>query len=88
MERTETELWKEPPEPLLELIAEKITADNSSWEGTPTALAKWLAVDLKPNALTMKLNVNAGRLYNEYGIRYENKRSHDGRKVKLYHEQA
>lgn len=88
LERTETELWKEPPEPLLELIAEKITADNSSWEGTPTALAKWLAVDLKPNALTMKLNVNAGRLYNEYGIRYENKRSHDGRKVKLYHEQA
>ena len=88
LEQLETELWKEPPEPLLEFIAEKITADNSSWEGTPTALAEWLAVDLKPNALTMKLNINAGRLYNEYGIRYENKRCHDGRKVRLYLEQA
>ena len=88
LERTETELWKEPPEPLLELIAEKITADFSEWQGTPTELCDFLSVDMKANALTMKLNINAGRLYNEYGIRYENKRSHDGRKVRLYLEQA
>lgn len=44
--------------------------------------------ELKAHALTMKLNINAGRLYNEYGIRYENKRCHDGRKVRLYLEQA
>lgn len=88
LERMETELWKEPPEPLLELIAEKITADFSEWQGTPTELCDFLLTDMKANALTMKLNVNAGRLYNEYGIRYENKRSHDGRKVKLYLEQA
>ena len=88
LERKETELWKEPPEPLLEIIAEKITADFSEWQGTPTELCDFLAVDMKANALTMKLNINAGRLYNEYGIRYENKRGHDGRKVKLYLEQA
>lgn len=88
LERTETELWKEPPEPLLEIIAGKITADFSEWQGTPTELCNFLSVDMKANALTMKLNVNAGRLYNEYGIHYENKRSHDGRKVKLYLEQA
>lgn len=88
LERTETELWKEPPEPLLELIAEKITADFSEWQGTPTELCDFLSVDMKANALTMKLNINAGRLYNEYGIRYENKRCHDGRKVRLYLEQA
>ena len=88
LERKETELWKEPPEPLLEIIAEKITADFSEWPGTPTELCDFLAVDMKANALTMKLNINAGRLYNEYGIRYENKRGHDGRKVKLYLEQA
>lgn len=88
LERTETELWKEPPEPMLEIIAEKITIENPSWKGTPTELTEWLAVDMKANALTMKLNINAGRLYNEYGIRYENKRCHDGRKVKLYLEQA
>ena len=83
----ETELWKEPPEPLLEKIAKLLSSESNEWQGTPTALAEWLAVDLKPNALTMKLNVNAGRLYNEYGIRYENKRCHDGRKVTLTYEQ-
>ena len=88
LERTETELWKEPPEPLLEIIAEKITADFSEWQGTPTELCEFLSVEMKANALTMKLNVNAGRLYNEYGIRYENKRCHDGRKVRLYLKQA
>lgn len=88
LERMETELWKKPPEPILELIAEKITTDNSSWQGTPTELSDFLSVDMKANALTMKLNINAGRLYNEYGIRYENKRCHDGRKVRLYLEQA
>lgn len=88
LERTETELWKEPPEPLLEIISEKITADFSEWQGTPTELCDFLSVDMKANALTMKLNVNAGRLYNEYGIRYENKRCHDGRKVRLCFEQA
>ena len=83
LERIETELWKEPPEPLLEIIATKITKDFTFWEGTPTELVEFLAVDLKPNTLTLKLNVNAGKLFNEYGIRYKNKRCHDGRKVTL-----
>ncbi len=42
---------------------------------------------MKANALTLKLNVGAGRLYSEYGIRYINKRCHDGRKVTLTLEQ-
>ena len=45
-----------------------------------------LAVDMKANALTMKLNVNTGRLYCEYGIRYWNSRTHDGRKIVLRYE--
>ena len=47
LERMETELWKKPPEPILELIAEKITTDNSSWQGTPTELSDFLSVDMK-----------------------------------------
>ena len=35
------------------------------------------------NILTRKLNVSADRLYNDYGIRYESKRTHEGRVVKL-----
>ena len=83
LETAETELWKEPPEPLLEKVAEFITADNTVWCGTPTELVEVLGVDMKANALSMKLNINAGRLFNEYGIYYENKRCHDGRKVRL-----
>ncbi|MDL2289521.1 helicase RepA family protein [Clostridia bacterium OttesenSCG-928-F22] len=83
LERTETELWKEPPEPLIEEIGRRITASAPMWQGTPTELCSFLGVDVQPNTLTKKLNVNAGRLYNECGIRYENKRCHDGRRVRL-----
>lgn len=84
--RAETELWKEPPEPLLEEIAKHFTADNPKWIGTPTELAAILGVDMKPNTITMKLNINAGKLYDDYGIRYESKRTHDGRRVVIIRE--
>ena len=87
LEKTETELWKQPPDPLLENIADKIARGNSEWQGTPTELVDFLGVEMKANALTMKLNINAGRLFDEYGIRYQNKRCHDGRRVSLAFEQ-
>ena len=87
LERVETELWKEPPEPILETVAEFITTDNDEWQGSPTELVEQLHLDMKPNALTLKLNVNAGKLFNEYGIRYKNKRTHSGRLVRLSLEQ-
>lgn len=83
LDRTETELWKAPPEPLLEEVAKRVTADCPCWVGGPTELVVFLGVDMKANALSLKLNVNAGRLLEEYGIRYESKRCHDGRKVRL-----
>lgn len=88
LEEIETELWKAPPEPLLEEIAKRITEDAPDWEGTATELVNLLGVDMKPNALSTKLNINASRLRNEYGIRYKRSRSHDGRKMELHLEQA
>ena len=82
-DRAEIELWKAPPEPLLDEVAKKITAENSLWVGSPTDLVIFLGVDVKANALSLRLNVNARRLLDEYGISYESKRSHDGRKVRL-----
>ncbi len=79
----ETELWKEPPEPILDEIAKRITENNPVWIGSPTELVEYLGLDMRANALTLKLNVNAGRLLREYSIRYDNKRCHDGRKVRL-----
>ena len=73
---------------MLEKVAAFITADNAEWCGSPTELVVVLGIDMKANALSMKLNINAGRLFNEYGTCYENKRCHDGRKVRLHLEQA
>lgn len=88
LERAETELWKAPPEPLLDRIAEKITEDCSEWSGSPTELCTFLGIDWKPNVLTQRLNVNASRLLEEYGIRYWSKRSHAGRGIWLRRERA
>ncbi len=82
-ESAETELWKSPPDPLLEKIAELVTAENPEWTGTATELVELLGLDLKPNILTLKLNVTAAQLLNEYGIVYENTRTHSGRSVIL-----
>ncbi|MBQ3427031.1 MAG: AAA family ATPase [Clostridia bacterium] len=87
LDSAETELWKEPPEPLLIKLADFVTEENPQWIGSPTELVQVLGLDIKPNVLTLKLNVNAGRLYNEYGIRYENNRTHSGRLVRLTLEQ-
>mgnify|MGYP002587474854 FL=1 len=83
LERVETELWKAPPEPLLEQVSAFLSSGSKEWAGTPTELASILGVDMKPNALTRRLNVNAGRLLNEYGIRYESSRNRNERTVKL-----
>lgn len=48
LERTETELWKEPPDILLERIAAIITSDNPSWQGTPTELVELLGAEMLP----------------------------------------
>ena len=86
LEKTETELWTEPPDPLLEAVAGLVNADSPTWQGTATALVDALGVDMKPNTLTMRLNVTAGRLFNEHGIRYKNTRSHAGRQIVLTYE--
>lgn len=44
-----------------------------------TELVAALGLKMKPNALSMRLNVRAGKLQCEYDIRYESHRSHAGR---------
>ena len=85
-EKSETELWKEPPEPLLEKIAVTLFSESNRWEGTASELCERLGVDIKPNVLSLRLSINASRLFRDYGIRYQNSRTHDGRKVLLWKE--
>ena len=81
--KTETELWKEPEDPLLEKIKELVTIDQPEWTGTATELVQILQVEMQPNALSRKLNVSLERLILEYGIQYKTERGHDGRKIRL-----
>ena len=75
--------YTEPPEPVLEAIGNFINADNPNWEGTATELIEKLELDIKPNALSLKLNVNAGKLYNLYFVQYSNKRTHKAKLIQL-----
>ena len=86
LEKAETKLWEEPPDPLLEAVRKLVNVESPNWQGTATALVDALGVDMKPNTLTMRLNVTAGRLFNEHGVRYKNSRSHAGRQIILRYE--
>ena len=75
--------YTEPPEPVLEAIGGFINSDTPTWEGTATELIEKLELDIKPNALSLKLNVNAGKLYNLYFVQYTNKRTHKAKLIQL-----
>lgn len=81
--KAETELWKQPPNPLLEAINNFLTEDRSEWEGTATELVRQLPdMQIQANVLSRKLNVINSQLLNDYGIFYDNKRGHE-RKIIL-----
>ena len=86
--KAETELWKEPADSILEAVAKVVSEEQPLWSGTASELLQLLPdLDVQPNILTRKLNIGAERLYVDYGIRYESKRGHSSRVVKLTLEQ-
>lgn len=87
LESVETEIWKEAPEPVLGQL-NRLIGNADHWSGSPTELVQALGIDMKANALTFKLNANAGRLHDEYGIKYSSSRSHAGRRIELKRDNA
>ena len=83
LDRTETELHREPPDFTLEAVARLVTSEQPEWTGSPSELAEALNTGMAANALTKYLNIKCGRLKDEYGISYENKAKHSGRRVTL-----
>ena len=83
LDHAETQLWIEPPEPVLEAVAALLTPMEPEWTGTATDLQTALKLNIKPNQLSTKLNVNAKRLMADYNIRYSNSRTHAGRRITL-----
>ena len=49
LERKENELWKEPPDPLLEEISRLLHGDLTEWQGSATELIALLNQDIQPN---------------------------------------
>ena len=86
--KAETELWKEPPDEVLEHISGFMEL-RRNWQGTATQLLQEIPeLKLQPNVLTRKLNVGMERLYLEKHIRYESSRGHDGRIISLVKEES
>lgn len=82
-DHADTELYKEPPDPLLERVAALVTDERPTWQGSATELIAELGLELKPNALAKRLNVNATKLLNEYQIRYTNAHTKTGSLITL-----
>ncbi len=81
--KAETELWQEPPDPILEAVADFLRIRDLQWHGSASELIAMLSLEIQPNVLTRRLNIGAERLWTEYNIRYESNRNHFGRTIKL-----
>ena len=73
--------------PELRLLIDAVQSSKFITENKSRELIEKLELDIKPNALSLKLNVNAGKLYNLYFVQYSNKRTHKGRKITLRYDE-
>ena len=83
LDHVEAEPWVEPTDAVLEAIAALVNETAPVWNGTATELVATLGLDLKPNALAMRLNIRAGKLEDQYHICYTSNRNHAGRNIQL-----
>ena len=83
LERREKELYREPPDRVLEAVAGLVNDESREWTGSPTELAEAAGLDMAANALSKYLNVKAGSLLEKHRVAYENRATHGGRRVKL-----
>lgn len=83
LDHAEAEIWRAPPDPLLEKVAVLVTPDAPEWCGSPSELAVAIGTDVAANVLTRQLNVNAVRLRSDYRIEYGRRLRHEGRRIYL-----
>ena len=86
LERAETELWQEAPDPFLDGIAAFLSSTGGQWDGTASELCGLLHLDCKPNVLSLRLGVGSARLLRDHDICYKASRNHGGRKISLWKE--
>ena len=82
-DHADTELYKEPPDPLLERVAALVTVEQPAWQGSATELIAATGCEIQPNTLAKRLNVNAAKLLCDYQIRYTNSHTKTGSRITL-----
>ena len=63
LDHVECELWKSEVDPLVEQVGQLMGTELPEWEGSASELVEKLGLDIGPNILTRKLNVNARTLH-------------------------
>ena len=89
----ETERFKEPPNPLLELVSRLVNEKKQSWSGTATELAQCLSEmdssqNFTPNWIVRTLNAQQENLLRDHGVRYISRRTREGKTLSLRWEMA
>lgn len=74
-DHADKEPYREPPDPLLEKVAELVMEESPTWQGSATDMISALAFDMQSNALAKWLNVKAGRLLSDFKVSYKNVRT-------------
>lgn len=81
--KAETELWKEPADPVLEAIANVVSEEHPLWRGTASELLRLLPnLEVQPNVFTRKLNIGAEVVYRLWYPLCK-QQEHNGRMIKL-----
>lgn len=78
LDHAERELWKAPPDPLLEKVAGLVKEAGYTWEGRASELAAALQEDIQPNLLVRRLNIGKSKLAELYQVEYAAKRNRNG----------
>lgn len=82
-DHADRELWKEPPDPLLEAIAKMLTAEKPMWQGSATELITLLGVDIQPNTLTKKAECKSGKTLERLQYQIQKRHTRSGSRISL-----
>jgi hypothetical protein len=83
LDHVDQQIWKDPPDPVVDKVVGLISGDRTAWVGSATDLLNELEITKTANALTRHLNVKAGKLLSEFGIKYENSHGREGSVIRL-----
>ncbi len=83
LDHVECELWRSEIDPLVTQVGQLINTELPEWEGSASRLVEKLGLEIGPNILTRKLNVNARTLHDQYGIDYISWHTRNGSRIRL-----